>query len=74
MDAYGMIAIAYAVGFAFFGFCFCWFTSETKPEKMKLVRETKCKTRKSKCRKCKCGKRHGILSVAHVPFRVIGEK
>lgn len=58
MNIYGMIGIAFAVGIAYFVFCFCWFTIEPKPEKLKLVRETKHKVHKAKCKKagCKCSR------------------
>ena len=35
MNVYGMIGIAYAVGFAFFGFCFWLFMHEQRTVKVK---------------------------------------
>ncbi len=35
MNVYGMIGIAYAVGFAFFGFCFWLFMHEPRTVKVK---------------------------------------
>ena len=55
MNIYGMIGIAYAVGFVYFAFCFWYFLHEPRPVKMKLVRETKCKLSNKKTKK---NKRH----------------